>query len=203
MIEKMITVDEANLSAIERQMESRMKKAPIVLKRAVNQTAKEAVKKLSKKARDVYVLRGGGASFRKEMTVSGALAGSPEAVIRSKGEMKEMLDFKVSPTRVSITGTRPEEYEGKIYRDKGMAALNGETKAFIAKFKSGHKAVVERVPGRMMDSNPKKEFLRKLLSPSVPQMIGNEEKVYGPLEEEIHMDLKKNIRKHMELVMGG
>lgn len=203
MIEKMITVDEANLAVIERQMESRMKKAPIVLKRAVNQTAKEAVKKLSSKARDVYVLKYGRPSFKKETTVSDALAGTPEAVIRSKGEMKELLDFQISSNKVSITGNRPKEYKGKVYRDKEKVALTKGTKAFIVKFKSRHKAVVERVPGRMMKSNPKKEFLRKLLSPSVPQMLGNEEKVYGPLEEEIHMDLKENIRKHMELVMGG
>lgn len=203
MNEKMITVDEADLAAIEKQMGSYMKKAPIVLKRAVNQTAKGAVKKLSNKARDVYTLKGGGSKFRKEMTVNGATTGSPEAVIQSRGEAKEMLDFKVSPTRLAITGKRPKEYKGKVYRNSGMTALEGETKAFITAFKSGHKAVVERVPGRMMSSNPGKEFLRKLLSPSVPQMIGNEEKVYGPLEPEIHMDLIENIRKHMDQVMGG
>ena len=62
--------------------------------------------------------------------------------------------------------------------------------AFVAKFKSGHVSIVQR-------KGPERLPVKKLLSPSIPKMIGNEKQVYGEVEPKIAELLDANIRKYI------
>lgn len=199
-----ITVDEAKLKNIEKRLGSNSKEAANVLKKAVNKTAREAKKKLAVKAKAEYAAKGGASAYTKAMTVKSATKSSPSAIITAKGEAKELKDFKVSPTRVARTGNRPKQYRGQVLRAGSMKTLEKDgVKAFITQFQSGHISVVQRVPGKHMKSNPKKEFIKKLLSPAVPQMVGNEKRVYGVVEPEIGADLQRNLSEFIRQQMGG
>lgn len=197
-----IDINQKDLKRIEDALTGVEKTAPNVLKIALNATAKQTRSELSKKARKAYAVKVSG--FNKSMNTKNATTGKLEAVIKTKGEAMELGQFRAAPFRVANGDDRPENIRGKVLTQSQMADLvKSDIKAFVVKFKSGHVAVVERVPGKKMKSNPHKEFLRKLLSPSIPQMIGNEKEVYGEVRTKIGQLLEENIRKQVDRVLGG
>ena len=88
---------------------------------------------------------------------------------------------------------------------------NKGIKAFVAQFKSGHIAVVEREPlttrQKLEGHHGGKDYryatyrLKKLLSPSVPQMLGNKEAVNEVVEPEIQDLLVKNVERQFAMIM--
>lgn len=198
-----IKVDEAKLKNIEQRLDKNAKQASNVLKKAVNKTAKEAKKKLAVKAKEEYTLKGGASQYNKAMIVKSAVKANPEVMISIKGEAIDLIDFNVTPKMIARTGNRPKQYKGKVLRKSSLKTLEkGGVKAFITEFASGHIAIVQRVPGKRMKSKPKKEFLKKLLSPSIPQILGSD-RVYGQVEPEINESLKQNLSEFIKQQMGG
>ena len=87
---------------------------------------------------------------------------------------------------------RPE-----VLKASGLKSLQkGNLKAFITKFGSGHVSVVQRKGTSRLP-------LKKLLSPSIPTMVGNEAKVYGIVKPNIEKNLQKNIQKQIDKILGG
>lgn len=195
-------VDEIELKKIEARLDNMGDRASDVLKKAINDTAKQARTRITKQAQTVYAARRG--RFNKNMKIENAKKGSLVAIISSKGKATELMDYKTSPVRPPNANNRPNVTKAKVIKKNSMKDLEkGGIKAFVVRFKSGHVSVVQRVPGKKMKSNPKKEFLRKLLSPSIPQLVGNEEKVYNTVQPHIYSDLQENINKHIDKVLGG
>lgn len=195
-------VDDVELKKIETRLDNMGDRASDVLKKAINDTAKQARTRITKQAQTVYAARQG--RFNKNMKIENAKKGSLVAIISSKGKATELMDYKTSPVRPPNQNNRPKVTKAKVIKKNSMKDLEkGDIKAFVVKFKSGHVSVVQRVHGKKMKSNPKKEFLRKLLSPTIPQMLGNEEKVYGIVQPNIYSDLQENINKHIGKVLGG
>ena len=48
-----------------------------------------------------------------------------------------------------------------------------------------------------MKKNPDKEFVKTLFAPSVPNMLGNENGVYGVVEPQIYDLLQQNIQEQI------
>lgn len=195
-------IDDNELKKIEERFGNMNNDAKDVLKKAINNTAKKARLRITKQAQMTYSARQG--RFNKHMKIQNARKTNLIAVIRAAGEATELMDYKTSPTRVPNPKSRPDVTKAKVLRESSMKDLEkGDIKAFIVRFKSGHVSVAQRVPGERMKSNPKKERLRKLLSPSIPQMLGNEKKVYDTVQPHIYNDLQENINRHIEIVLGG
>lgn len=200
-----IQVPESTVIKIERDLEGLKKSKESVLKTAVNNTSKKAQKLLAQRASKEYA----GKIARQRAIISGssirkATAGNPQAIIKFRSPVHEIKEFHVSSLAISKTTYRSNGKRGGK-RIKGNV-LKGSPKqlehAFVVQFKSGHISAVSRVPGTKMPSNPKKEKLRKLLSPSYKVMIGGG-KVYGTSEEEIGVILKEQVAQVMEKVLGG
>lgn len=190
-------VDKEQIDTIEKALSEIQKDSKTILKKAINRTAKEARKQLAKTAKETYAVKISG--FNKSMTIKSATVSKTEAIIKSKGEALEIGKFRASPFRYANGKDRPKEIKAKVLTASSMKALvKGDTKAFVARFKSGHVAVVERNPDKKMASNPKKSALKKLLSPSLPQMLGNEKKIYNKIEPQIKELLQKNIKQEVE-----
>lgn len=196
--ENMIRNIENKLDAISKSKES-------VLKTAVNNTAKKAQSLLAQKAAGTYA----GSASRKGAIMSRssiikASTGNPMVTIKFKSPVHEIKEFHVSSLAISKTTYRKNGKRGgrKI---KGNV-LKGSPKpldhAFVVQFKSGHVSVVSRVPGSKMRSNPKKEKLRKLLSPSYKVMIGGD-RVYGASRDEIAEVLNEQVKKVLDKALGG
>lgn len=195
-------VDKGTLRAIEKRLGDLSNKAPTVMKQAVNETAKQARVQLAKTAQKQYSIKIG--RFNKAMEIKRAIVSNPEAIIRATGEVLEIKEFKISPNKYTTGANRPNITKGKVYRSGSLKKLQkGSLKAFVAKFKNGHVAVVQRVPGKKMKSDPKKDFIKKLLSPSIPNMLGNEEKVYGIVEPDIQNNLQANLSKYINKILEG
>ena len=70
------------------------------------------------------------------------------------------------------------------------------------KYRSGHVTVGQRVPGKQMKSKPDKEFVKTLLSPSTPNMLGYEKGVYGMVEPQMYDMLQKSIQEQIQRFLG-
>lgn len=191
-------IDEATMEMINIGLGDLRSQSGKVLKKAVNATAKQARTELAKKAKEAYVVKQ--SRFTKAMTIKKATDAAPSAIIHVTGEQLELRDFKVSPAKYQAYGkdkAPPEAYKAKVIKANTMKKLvHGENKAFLARFRNGRVALVQR--------RTKKRFpLKKLMSNSIPIMIGNENNVYGVLEPKIHDLLMENIHKEIDRVVNS
>ncbi|MFW6680668.1 phage tail protein [Lacrimispora sp. AGF001] len=199
-----ISVPEETIKEMVKRLDEVKRKPKSVIKAAVNNTSKKAQSLLAQKASKVYA----GKVAQKGSVISAseiqkASAETLSAIIKFRSPVHEIKEFHVSSLSLSKTSYKKNGKRGgrKI---KGNV-LKGSSKpldAFVVQFKNGHISVVSRVPGSKMKSNPKKEKIRKLLSPSYPVMIKNE-KVYGETSDEIASILSEQVAKVMDKVLGG
>lgn len=209
-----VIVEDTLIKEIEQKLGNLSKKAPAVLKKAVNDTAKQARKRMAKEAKKKYVLKV--RSFNESMKIKKATVQKPEAIINSKGKMQELMDFRVSHTEYTTGNDRPEMIQGKVKKGGSLKDLEIKgIKAFITRFANGHIAIVRRVKGEQYEGKGaeerKKKYgkkidltkIEKLLSPSIPQILGNEKEVYAIVEPDIAEMLHANIEKHINALLEG
>ena len=182
-------VDATQLQRIELKLKDMKSRAPQALKNAVNATARDAKKDLADKAKETYAVKS--PRFKKAIAQKNATAANPTATLKITGAVNELADFKVKANDGANAA------RGKVLKSSGLKALEkGNLKAFMTKFGSGHVSVVQRKGAARLP-------LRKLLSPSIPTMIGNEAKVYGIIKPKIQENLQKNIQKQIDKILGG
>ncbi len=183
--------DEEMLKAIEDALGDLKSEAPKVLKNAVNATAKQAKVKLAKKAKETYVVKQ--TRFTKAMATKNATNANPTATINITSEQLELKDMKVSPASYNPT-KRPSVTKAKVLLSSSLKGLEAGTKAFIVKFKNGHVSVAQR-------KTKARYPIKKLLSNSIPKMVGNEDRVLGVVEPDIYDDLMDNILTQIKKVL--
>lgn len=194
-------LDKSALNKIEEDLLIVANKMPTVLQKAINETTKKVREQLLTEAKDQYVIQP--ARFKKVTKIKRATLSKPQGTIKATGKSLELRDYKVTPNRYNVGKERPSILKGQVSKKGSPKDLEvGNTKAFITKFKSGHIAVVQRVPEKRMKSNPQKEFIKKLLSPSIPTMLGNERKVYGKVQPYIRQYLEAYIKKYTDIALG-
>lgn len=184
--------------------------APNILKNAINATARQVRKQLVKGAKERYAIQK--TKVLKDVKegapkVYTATAANLEAEIKSKGPMQSITTFLTRPN--SATGAAAAQ----VLNQGTMKALTvGGLKAFVTTFASGHTAIVQRnPPGQYSAGRSARESLygksadmtklKKLLSPAVPHMLGNEE-VRGEAEEMAIDILHKEIQKRIDAVLS-
>lgn len=183
--------DERLLKVIEDALGDLKSQSRKVLKNAVNKTAKQAKADLAQKAQETYVVKK--TRFTKAMETKNATQANPEAVINVTGAQLELKDYKVSPATYK-PGNRPSVTKAKVLLSSGLKPLASSNKAFLTKFKNGHVSVVQR---RTKERFP----LKKLLSNSIPKMIGSQERVYGIVEPGIYDNLMANVQAEIRKVL--
>ena len=206
-------VDMDDLREIEQYLGMTRDKSKIVLRGAINDTAKDSMKLLLNETSKRYVLRR--SVLKKSMGLSKATTSNLSAVIAVVSPTTELYDSKVSPKKYVHPldfEHKPSHYKGKVLRQSSMSKLilrpgtaRDKYKAFVVKFKAGdkeHITIGQRVPGKKMKSKPHKEFVKKLLAPSVPTMMGNEQGVYGVVEPQMYDLLSKHIARRIERHLG-
>ena len=172
-------VDQTQLQRIELKLKDMKAKAPQALKNAVN----------ADKAKETYAVKS--PRFKKAIAQKNATASNPTATLKITGAVNELADFKYKDN------TSTDAARGKVLKASGLKSLQkGNLKAFITKFGSGHVSVVQRKGTSRLP-------LKKLLSPSIPTMVGNEAKVYGIVKPNIEKNLQKNIQKQIDKILGG
>ena len=113
-----------------------------------------------------------------------------EAAVLAKGPMRDIMDFMTQPNTDTAAAA------AKVLNSGAMKPLEaGGLKAFITTFRSGHTAIVQR---RGAERLP----VKKLLSPAVPHMMGNEE-VRAEAEALAYETLQREIGKRIEQLTGA
>lgn len=201
-------VDMQDLTQIEAALGMMKDKSKMVLRTAINNTAKQTVTLLVDEANKQYYI--GKAKVRKTMSTKKATVGKLYAIVASEEPVKELYDFKVNPRTYIRGGGVRGGYKGNVRRDKSASKLvlkpgaaGDQYKAFVVRYKSGHITVGQRVPGKRMKSKPSKEFVKTLLSPSTPNMLGYEQGVYGVVEPKMYDMLQQNIQAQIQRYLGG
>ena len=183
--------------------------APNLLKNALNATARKVRKQIVKDAKGQYSIKNTGILKDEKQgapKVLTATAASMSAAVRSRGPMQDIMAFM----------TRPNQGTGaaaQVLASGGMEPLEkGNLKAFVTTFASGHTAIVQRDPPKQYGSgrsaragrygaNADMTRIKKLLSPAVPFMLGNET-VRSQAEALAYETLQAEIDKRIAKVLG-
>lgn len=199
-----IRVEDNALKKIEQKLGDMSSKAPSVMKKAVNETAKEAKKALAAKAKATYTVRN--AKFTSVMKIKSATVGKPEAVISASGEPLPLLQFKVSRGK-KVTKVQVIK-EGSL---KELKKSRGDIKAFVnnianknqvrkhdtAKGKAGTKVIHKAVAQR---EGKERLGIEEKYGNSVPVMLGSK-RVFGEEEKNINEILGKKLEKHITTIL--
>ena len=163
--------------------------APNVLKNALNSTARKVRRQIIKDSKGRYALKEKKA-LQSESKILSASASTLEAAVLAKGPMRDIMDFMTQPNTDTAAAA------AKVLNSGAMKPLEaGGLKAFITTFRSGHTAIVQR---RGAERLP----VKKLLSPAVPHMMGNEE-VRAEAEALAYEPLQRDIGKRIEQLTGA
>lgn len=185
-----IDTDE-ELARIMRQLKTLPQQlgAPNVLKNALNSTARKVRQQIIKDSKGRYALKEKKA-LQSESKILSASASTLEAAVLAKGPMRDIMDFMTQPNTDTAAAA------AKVLNSSTMKPLEaGGLKAFITTFRSGHTAIVQR---RGAERLP----VKKLLSPAVPHMMGNEE-VRAEAEALAYETLQREIGKRIEQLTGA
>lgn len=195
-------VDMPSLEEINRTLGTTKDKSNQALKSAINRTATQTVKLLVDAVAEKYSIQHR-KQVKKTMTIKKATVNRLTATIISRGRVNELYNFRVNPNIYVRGGGVPGGYKGRVLkgvRGKRLILKQGQTdgdnyKAFIVKYRSGHMTIGQRVPGKKMKSKPHKEFVKTLLSPSVPKMLGGEDGAFRKVEFKVYDLLIENVEK--------
>ena len=193
--EAIIRIDvEGELQKILQQLNSLPDQiaAPNILKNALNATARKVRKQIVKDAKGQYAIKDTGILKDEKQgapKVLTATAASMSAAVRSRGPMQDIMAFMTRPN------TKTGAAAAKVLASGGMKPLEmGDLKAFVTKFASGHVAIVQRKGAERLP-------VKKLLSPAVPLMLGNET-VRNQAEVLAYEILQGEIDKRIQKVLG-
>ncbi len=155
------------LKDIEKRLGSFDKKAPNVMKNALNKAAMEARKENAKQAKKKYKVTDSSVlNASNLMKIKRARVGNLTAELDTKSNMYGYYKFQVKPRALAWTDDKPRMYRGRVLKSSGLNAMdadgveNGKTpaatgaKGFITAFQSGHVAVVYRVQGKQAKNRP-------------------------------------------------
>ena len=121
----------------------KMVDTPKVVAAAINSAARSTKNKIVKDTKERYATANDSVySSSSALKVDAATGGDLTATLHSSGSMQEIMDFDSKPN----SGTSAAA--AHVLSSSGMKSLehNG-LKAFLVQFSSGHKAIVQRVPG--------------------------------------------------------
>lgn len=196
-------VEMEDLTQIEAALGMARDKSRMVLRAAINNSAKEIEKRMVDDTKRRYALKGGKAKLREANKIHKATVAKLEAVIEAKGGALDLVDYQVSPpTYFPGSKGAPSWIKARVRKDnhlERMARRRGASgdkyKGFVVRYKSGHIAFAERVPGKAMKGNPAKEAIESLYSLAKPKA---EEIAYM---EYIHEDVNNILMKHIQSQM--
>ena len=208
----MIYVEMEGLHELESDLGMMRDKSSIVLRSAINNTAKAVNNEMVEGAHKKYIYKKKKADIKSANTIKKATVGRLESKISAVGPSNELLDFRVSPSTyfpgskgaprwIKARAMRSELFKRIALRPN---ATGDKYKAFVVKYKSGHYALAQRVPGKRMNSKPWKEAVKSLLSLSVPKMeaVSYDENLEGTVEDILAENITQSIEKFLKYKEG-
>lgn len=163
--------------------------APAILQKAVKTTARKVRTQMIKDTKERYALtdeRGLKERNRGAPQIKSATGTTVSSTILSKGPMQDIMAFLTQPnTDTSAAAAQV------LNESNAKELIKNDLKAFVTRFANGHMAIVQR---RGKERLP----VRKLLSPAVPHMMGNEavrERAEKLAVQVLQKEIEKQIKK--------
>ncbi len=201
-----ILINMEGLHEIEAALKKSKDKSKYVLRKAINDTAKEVEKRIATGASKRYARHDKGVKPYREVTkITKAKMSNLASVITVKDKISDFYDFTLND-RTYYPGSKgaPKWIKAKQLkgsRIQGIAARKGggddQYKAFVVRYpKTGHIALAQRVPGSHMKGNPNKEAIKSLYATSKPR---SEEFVFNTdVEKDVNDLLMKSIQEQID-----
>ena len=204
-----IEIDTEDLQNTLRGLNIPKGKLNSILKAAINRTARQVKSWLPEETEDRYHIKRIG-QVKKGLKMTGAKVSNPVAHIISSGHANDLYDFNVTSRRYNPSNRPVAGHKANVLRANSPVALmlkpnasKDKYRAFVVKYKSKHIAIAQRIPGKKMKGNSKKEAIRNLYSISTPAMLGYEKgvmaKVSPKTEELLASEVAKGIARYLKL----
>ena len=197
-----IEFNKKQLTEIELMLGTLYKKAPNVVRSAINSTMTDAKKMLQKYIKDNYNLPPktvNNAFYQKRASQTNL-----EAFVNIKGEPLEYKEFK--PTNVGKRGVKV-----KVMKNGNSSVT---PKLFWADLPAGgqkHRAIMQRLPGSTYEKDPWKTYritkklddtkIEKKMGPSIPGMVWGEDGVFEKLSPNIQIMLQNHIEEAVKKML--
>lgn len=162
--------------------------SPAILQRAVKTTAQKVRTQLVKDTKERYALtdeRGLKDPTKGAPRITSSTGASVSSTIHSKGPMQDIMAFLTQPN--TKTGAAAAQV---LNGGTPKQLVMDDLKAFVTRFSNGHTAIVQRRGANRLP-------IKKLLSPAVPHLMGNEE-VRTKAETLAVQILQKEIEKQIK-----
>lgn len=200
-----IYVPEDVIDRLNSQLQRMPEMIPDVLRKTINDTAKTTRREIATQAQKIYTVKTG--TFNKSMKIENATQKYPQATIHTEGSPTALYGFKrhknIGSTAAKAQVLTAGSLKELISRKSDI--FGKDIKAFVQTTKNGHTGIFQRMTfsERMKSTSKKRNAIKQLYAPSIPQMVGNEKRVYSEVQPFIAEELRKNLEKHIAAVMEG
>lgn len=209
----MIYVEMEGLHKVESDLGMLRDKSSLVLRAAINETAKTVNSEMVGGAYKKYNYKKKKADIKDANTVKRATVGKLQAKISAVGPTNELFSFRVRPsTYFPGSVGAPSWIKARVMKSEPFKrialrpdASGDKYKAFVVRYKSGHYALAQRIPRENNDSDDdKKEHIKSLLSLSVPKMeaVAYDERLEGTVEDILAGHIEKQMQKFLRYKGG-
>ena len=175
-----------------------------VLKPALTRGLMAGKTAAGKAVRQTYHISAGDFNSRGYMKYNSVSQGGDGIVgsIEYSGGVIPLIRFKVSPN----TPKRKKTPSAAVLKASSLVKFGRENNVFVQQMESGHIGIFERKSGEYSASrgsgqNKHTEKLKELLSPAVPQMVGNDE-VMQTVEERVNEVINQRIDHEIERLLN-
>jgi len=220
-----LNISVPDIKEVQAQMVTAKNKAPLAVQRAINSTIKQVSRDVGREAKQKYIISQ--PEVRRTLHLKKATKKDLTGVVSSRDDKKPRLyGFKVTPKDVRTApwpgnqppsaepqedgeeqeansgNAKPEFYAARIkkrVKEKNLTGNSGRSKAFVAKMKSGHIGVFERMKGTKTKGG--KEKLAELYGMSIPSMIKSRDVAFE-IQQKGQTFLEAQVQTEIRRVMG-
>lgn len=220
-----LNISVPDIKEVQAQIVTAKNKAPLAIQRAINSTIKQVSRDVGKEAKQKYIISQ--PEVRRTLHLKKATKRDLSGVVSSRDDKKPRLyGFKVTPKDVRTApwpgnqppsaepqedgeeqeansgNAKPEFYAARIkkrVKEKNLTGNSGRSKAFVAKMKSGHIGVFERMKGTKTKGG--KEKLAELYGMSIPSMIKSRDVAFE-IQQKGQTFLEAQVQTEIRRVMG-
>lgn len=194
----MIEVSEQTIDRIHTILAGVEKADEKVLKPALARGLMAGKTAAGKMVRQTYHISAGDFNSRGYMRYNSVTKNGDGIIgsIEYSGGVIPLMKFKVSPS----TPKKRTTPSAAVLKASSLVKFNRQKNVFVEQMKSGHIGIMERQKGTVSPATGK-EKLKELLSPAVPQMVGNE-KVMQNVEERVNEVINQRIEHEIERLLS-
>ncbi len=206
----MIKIDVPELEEIEQRLGEFKKKAPVVLSRSMNESFRNVRKNISIESRKRYAVKAGDLKNSIKYHYKKASKNNLDSSATITGKRLALSKFKVVSRPTAKGKKSPTINRAKVLKSNSpKVILNTIAASVRAKNGKEHTGLFVRggkfnrpKKGRYKDSKARRENLKQLVGPAVPQMLRNK-KVIEAIQGEGNQKLQERLNHYIKRALEG